>query len=86
MRDYLNVHSNRWDGIEIFNIPCNGRGEQFEGGSRYVCFDGGLLVGEFKSSTEAEKGFLNKGRVVDGINKRDYLGIDEKLRTYQWRQ
>ncbi len=86
MRDYLNVHANRWEGMEIFLLPRDGHGEYFGQGNRYVCFDNGVLVGEFKTRTQAERGFLTKERVVGGVEKRDYQGIAENLRTYQWRQ
>ena len=85
-RDYLNVHANRWEGMEIFNIPKDGYGIQFVGGSRYVCFDNGELVGEFTTRSQAEAGFLRKTRVPDGVRKRYYLGISENLRTYVWKQ
>jgi hypothetical protein len=70
--------------MEIFLLPRDGKGEYFGQGNRYVCFANGSLVGEYKTRTQAERGFLSKERVEGGIEKKDYLGISENLRTYLW--
>jgi hypothetical protein len=76
----LSVGYNRWQGMSIYLLYKDGFGNDFLKAPKYVCFRGEELVGEFSTRTEAERNFLLGRIVLDGVTRRNYLGIDADLR------
>jgi hypothetical protein len=84
--NYLNknrIARESWDGYESFKVYSDKDGKLFENGTaRYAIFFKGQLVCEEGDLTKANRLYI-QGALVDPIvYKKDYLGIDRRLREY----
>jgi len=79
--DYLSSNrygSNRWQGYEIFKLLSDRNGKPFSDGGKYVVFKDGKLICEENTERAANEKYFDG--VCDGLSKKDYLGLNEKLR------
>jgi hypothetical protein len=81
-RDLIRMGRNggdMWKGFEQFKLYLGRDGKPFpNGGARIVIFYNGQLVCEEESERRAKEKYIDG--TLDGFPKREYLGIDAKLR------
>jgi len=72
------VGCDKFKGYEIYKLYADRENKQFKEGCRFVIFKDGLLVCEERTEREANQKYTDGA--LDGFLKRDYLGLNEKLR------